>query len=588
MNVTGRTAGRVAMLVALFAMLVGCVSLPDHSSVQSSQRVGTQASSSKIYYHPPGPHHGAPRPDIVDGYLAAMLAFPSDPALVRQFLTPAAAKAWQPTGRLQVYKKQRIDAAGKDVRLRARILGSLDVRGFWLSEARSSAAMDVRVTMTMIDGQWRIANPLQGTLIDTDTFSRYYRQYSLYYYDPSSTVLAPAPVYQVLDSPGRTATALVRDLLLGPPASMDGVVQSSAPEGTRLTPNVTVSDSGTAEIALSSNVARLPADKLRNLAGQLALTLRQGIGVNQLRLTAAGHALDVQSLGTTFSVNFFHSYSQNPAASRVLYALSDKGKLYTASSDGSHLVTGPIGEAPINARSVAVNASGFAALVNQGGTKVVVGGVTPAQAGSPHKAWITDGTHLRRPSWDAFGLLWVVDAKEHHATIELARKTGHTVVPAPGLTGRNVSAFAVSGDGMRYAAVIDGTKSQLVVGMIERNANKLTDVSLVGQRPIVNGDFALSNIGGLAWADATTVIVLASNKGSVSQPYEVAIDGSRALPTPGFLPEPPVSVTSGRGVGAPTVIGSAGGSVYVRTPDQNWALLDQKDKTKLFAPVYPG
>jgi hypothetical protein len=120
-------------------------------------------------------------------------------------------------------------------------------------------------------------------------------------------------------------------------------------------------------------------------------------------------------------------------------------------------------------------------------------------------------------------------------------------VDAPGIAGHNVRAFAVSRDGMRFAAVLGhGDQSQLVIAMIKRSVDpkRLTPVSLVGIRDITNSDFPLSNIRGLAWVNPTTIVVLAQDSSSEAQPYEVAVDGSHVQPTSGFLPIGPVSVAS--------------------------------------------
>jgi Lipoprotein LpqB beta-propeller domain len=580
--------GRLCLVAVAGVLLAGCVSLPDSSAVKSGRGAGVDKQGSLIKYSPPGPEAGAPRQAIIEGYLAAMLAFPSDPVLVRQFMSPSAAKAWHPDERLQVYEEPSIAQVGAGLYLTARILGSVDTRGSWSSTTGPEAAMNLRVSMIKVDDQLRIDNPVPGTLMDADHFSRYYHQYSLYFFDPTYTLLTPDPVYLQLGTPSTTSTSLVRDLLLGPTSDMAGVVQSAAPVPTRLSPSVSVSSSGYADVPLSSNVGSLQPGQIRSLAAQLAWTLRQEhVGVNHIRIKVNGRALTVQGLGSVFSVENFHDPTITPA-SRTLYALSDKGHLFTVSSGRADPVTGPIGATEIKARSMAINASAtFAALVNEDGMTVVAGGLTQAQSDSPAKIWFRSGSDLLRPSWDASGLLWLVDLRGRQAVLEVATKSVSRVVDAPGIAGEDVRAFALSRDGMRFAAVLgEGNQSHLVVAMIKRNAKHLTDVSLVGRRFVVNSDFPLSNINGLAWVNPTTVVVLAQDRSSEAQPYEVSVDGSHVEPTTGFLPIRPVSVASGAGSGAPSVIGSSDGVLYVRTADEQWARLTATQK--LSGPAYPG
>lgn len=575
--------------VATGALVAGCVSLPDHSSVSSGRGAGLPRQQSAIRNSPPGPVPGASRAEVVDGYLAAMLAYPRRPDLVREFMTPRAAFGWRPNGRLQVYESESVVPKKAGVELNANILGSLDARGSWTSATHANAAVSTMLALTKVEGEWRIANPPDGGLIDTDTFTRYYKGYSLYFFDSKFAVLGPDPVYLALRSTSATATDLVRNLLLGPTISMAGVVSTAVPTHTTLDPGVTVSKLGVADVRLSRNVAALSPAILHFLAGQIAWTLRQVPGVLEIRLTAGGRVLSVQGLGTVFRVESFRSYGPpNTPASRTLFAVSKTGLLYTISDEGAVRVTGPVGSAVGEARSVAVDSSGeHAALVSSSGTSVFEGSLTETQSDTPPKLWLKGATNLLPPSWDAAGLLWTVDLTKAGAVLRVTTGSGSKIIEAPGFSGQQITAFAVSGDGMRLAAVLgSGERSRLIVAMIKRDPRSLTNVSLVDPLFIENSDFPLSNLAGIAWVNSTTVAVLAHDQSSVAQPYLVAVDGSRVVPVPGFLPKAPVSIASGPGARKPMVVGAADGSIYIRTTEQQWSPL--APKTPLFSPAYPG
>jgi hypothetical protein len=333
----------------------------------------------------------------------------------------------------------------------------------------------------------------------------------------------------------------------------------------------------------------LKSGQFLSLAEQLSWTLRQErVGVNSLSIVVDGRARPVQGHGSVFSVASFHDPSEGPS-SHTLYALGAKGRLFSVPpSSPAVAVTGPISTADIDARSVAVDPSGdFAALVSGDGTRVVVGGVTPAQSDSPTKTWFKGGSNLLRPSWDASGLLWLVDGNNRHAIVRVATSTQSKVVDAPGLTGEDIRAFALSRDGVRFAAVIGrGKHSQLVVAMIKRVTRSQTEVSLVGLTTIVNADFPLSDINGLAWVDATNVVVLARDQSSESQPYVVAVDGSRIEPLAGLMPASLVSVAVGAGSEASTVLGDDKGALFYQKTEGQWAKVTSTLRLK--APVYPG
>ncbi len=595
MRPASRGVCRLAVALVLGVLLSGCVNLPDSSPVQRGRGIGVDRSPSLVLNHPPGPRPGADKTEIVDHYVQAMLAFPQAPDLVRRFFTPDAASSWVPGQQLRVYENPSVaEGHAGTVTLSARVLGVLDDRGSWASASSSADALDVALELKKVNGQWRISNPPQGTLIDTDFFARYYHQYSLYYFDPSHTLLTPDVVYLLLGNSGETANSLVHNLLLGPTAAMGGVVHGEVPRGTSLTGPVTVSDGGLAEVPLTGQVVSLPPARLRYLAAQLAWTLRQErLGVNHVQMTAAGSVVAVPGLGESFSVDAFQGYDPTVfAAKRTLYALSSRGRLVSVSPDGAFAVAGALGAVKAPARSAAVNPSGsLGALVTDDGRSVVVGDIVDGQDAVANGVWFKGGHELIKPSWDVHDVLWLVDRAPGGARVIVVARVGsrivEKVVDAPGITGADVRAFAMSRDGMRAAIIIGtGASSRLFIASVHRSASTRTEVSLTNVRDVADADFPLVGLSAVAWYTPTTVIVLARDEGSDPQPYQVAIDGSRVQPTTGFLPVRPAYLAAGSDPDVPPVIGSSNGRLYSRTPDQQWPLLTTRQR--LFAPVYVG
>lgn len=586
--------GRLLMGALLVAVLAGCVSLPDSSSVQRGREVGVQRSSGQVINHPPGPQPGADKTSIVEHYMQAMLSFPLAPAVVREFLTPGAARAWVPSELLRVYQEPVVHGGpAGTVTLEAEVLGSLDTRGSWVSSTSSADGLGVALRLVKVAGEWRIANPPAGTLLDTDFFERYYHQYSLYFFDPSHTILTPDPVYLLLGDAGQTSNALVHNLLLGPTDAMGGVVSGEVPDGTRLESPVTVSPSGLAEVPLSEQVTTMSSAGLRFFAAQLAWTLRQErLGVNHVRMTAGGVVVPVPGLGDSFAVDAFQGFDPTIfAAKRTLYALTDKGRLVSVSPDGGVAPAGAIGELTHRAVSAAVNPSGaLGALVTNAGTKLFVGNVVDDDEAAAPSKWF-EGESLLKPAWDVHDLLWVVDRTSAGARVHVLANVGGTVVArdveAPGITSADVQALALSRDGMRAAVIIGtGSDSRLVVASVRRSALSPSSVSLANVRDVVDTNFTLDGLTAVAWYTPTTLIVVGQDDGSDPQPYQIAIDGSRVQPTTGFLPVRPEYLAAGSNTDAPPVIGSKEGDLFRRTPDQQWPAL--RAPRALFAPTYVG
>jgi hypothetical protein len=314
-------------------------------------------------------------------------------------------------------------------------------------------------------------------------------------------------------------------------------------------------------------------------------TLRQLPEVQTISLTVDGNPLDVPGVTVrgAFGVDEFAGYDPSFAARLGLYALAPQG-LVTVSQDTVTLVDGPVATAAKSAQYAAVDPSASLAAVVRGGT-VLVGG-TDAAADAP-ATWFTSGGSVLRPSWDVHQVLWLVDERSSGAVVYAVTADGAHRVRAPGIDGRDVQAFAVSRDGVRLAAIVRGaSRSRLVVSVIDRDATHPTAVRLSQAMPVNSPGFAATQLNDLAWASPTTLLVLASEKGADLQPFEVSIDGSKALAVGGFLPIRPVSVAAGPNVDAPVVIGGRESEVYVQTPELQWVPFG--GSTPLRAPVYPG
>jgi hypothetical protein len=515
-----------AALIACTA--AACVSIPDSGPVGQADEVGVEDQSQQITNVVLGPSEGADPIDVVQGFYAAMLAYPQTSDKARLFLTPAAAEKWDPEASLFVY--DAVDFVSLDqqqVSVATTITGSLDGRGRW-SSAADPAAFDPSgdfeavpggaleqetLRLRQVDGEWRIVNPQPGTYVDSDFFARFYDPYSLYFFDPSRTILTPDPVYLAVGD--TTATALVKDLLLGPTTDLKGAVSNAAPPDTQLDVAVSISQSGVAEVPLSPDVLKLSAEDRQLFAAQLAWTLRQVDGLEQISMSVDGSELAIENVESPFDAESFAGY--DPAGlsgERRLFALSDEG-LVTVSGGDVSPVSGPIGDVT-GGRSFAVQTSGqLAAIVDSGGTSITVGAV-PSQADAGRVDWFTGGEHLLRPSWDAQQVLWVVDATAQGANIyAVTGDRARLIEQAPGLAGRSILAFAVSRDGVRMAAIVDeGGRHQLVIATINRDdTTDPTKAELERVRVVASATARLTDLQDLAWVSPTSIAVLGHEPG---------------------------------------------------------------------------
>ena len=572
-----------ALLVVLAA---GCVSIPDSSSVQPGRAVGAQNERPLSTNVPEKPRPGAGRKEIAAGYLNAMLAYPPNPDIVRSFLTPEAAADWNPSDASVVYTatdRPELSETADRVIFRAQTLGSLDRRGSWRTARARDSLLTAGLRMDRTNGEWRLTNPLPGTYVDSDYFATYYADFSLYFFDAGRGVLTPDPVFLLLGD--TVATALVTGLLRGPTAELAGVVTSAVPETTRVDLSVSVSESGVAEVPLTGEVLELSADDRLLFAAQLTWTLRALEDIRSIVVTVDGTRVNLGA-GTSMSVEEFPGFDPAGwAAKRSLYALSRRG-LVAVTDEETVLAPPSVRAASRTARSVAVDPSGsLAATVSADGRSVRVSSLTPADPSS--SVWFPSGSNLLRPSWDTHRVLWLVDDTRRGARLYIATADRVDALDAPGLTGRHVSSYAVSRDGVRLAAVVGrGTSARLVISVIDRDPADGTRLGLRPAREVVSPRPTPTALRSIAWASPTSVAGLARDEGGELSPFEYAVDGSTVTPVVGFLPTRPVRLAAAPNSTTFLAIGDDRGGVYVRTADAQWTRVG--GDARLRAPVYPG
>jgi hypothetical protein len=572
------------VLVACWLVpLAACVQIPESSPVREGREVGVGQQPPLISNVPEGPATGATPEDIVAGYLAAMLAYPRADSVVREFLSPTAADEWSPEDALVVYEDQELSARDSIVYVRGTALGTLDDRGVWTSTRPGERAIEQKLRLVRVDGEWRIANPPPGSYVDRDYFRRYYDPFSLFFYDPAKQVLVPDPVYLLVGD--TVATALVRELTQGPTDRLAGVVTSAVPPATQVNVSVSTGPSGVTEVPLSEQVLDLSGDDRLMLAAQLAWTLSPLPDIDELAITVAGNRLELPGISGPFSIDQFSSYDPaGLAASAQPFALR-RGRLVSLDDQIAAPVAGPIGNTDTQARSAGVDPTAtLGALVSADGRRVLVGGVLSGTQGVA--TWYDGGTDLLPPSWDLHKLLWLVDRTSRGAVLSVLDGRDRRVLSAPGITGRQVHGFALSRDGVRLAALVgEGRQQQIVVATIRRHPDRPMQLQVGPARPVLNADYSLTELTDVAWSSPVDLAVLGTDPTSGRQVYEVAVDGSVFVPVTGFLPARPVSVAGGPNADAPLVIGGADGRLYFQTPDLEWVPVGAG---QLYQPLYPG
>ena len=523
-----RTRIATALGLLLGALLTtACGLLPESGPVHRQNAPQDVTGADQTYFYPPGPGPGAGRIEIAKGFLVAMEANPLNTAAARAYLSDHAAETWKPSGGTIVYDTAAVTRSGDEATVRLTGAHRIDAAGVW----KRGPARRITLHLRMIreHGQWRIDDPLSALIVDTAFFQARFSPYQLYFFDRGNRVLVPQTVYA--PDGDLTASTLVRGLLAGPEPRLSTIAHSAFPAGAMLDPSVVVTDRGVAEVPLSDDILNLSPNE-RNLAlVELAWTLQQVPGVGRVRITVGGSPLALGDGRTDFTRADGDEFAPTGLSStRELVAIR-ADRVVTVSGRETSPVAGAFGKRGLLLRSLALDRSGRRIVaVSQNGSVVFAGDAVDGAAARR----IFTGTDLLRPRIDLFGTVWLIERTPRGAVVHALVDGRDRVVTLPGISGKDVSAFAVSPDGTRFAAgITDGVRPKVVVDVVLRSASS---APIRGTAPVslpvssYDPSHELGRVVDLGWRTPTALAVLTRPQDGISRVVYVIEDGSPGDP----------------------------------------------------------
>lgn len=514
----------IGLLCAL--MLVGCAQLPESGSVHRESGAARDTTVEAPYFAPPGPMREGSVTSIATGFLLAMQANPLSTSVAREFLSRQAGTTWKPNRGTITYEGYTVQPTAGGAVLHLTDTRRLDARGGWLG-GELGTTQDLDLRMTKESGQWRIENPPDALVVPVSYFESNFQRFNLWFYDQTDQVLLPDPVF--IPRGEQSATNLVRGLLAGPPGTLRDIMHSAFPDGSMLSDlSVVVTESGVAEVPVSDQVLDLSPAELRQAVLQLAWTLRQVPGIQALRLSADGSPVPLPDGRNEIRVS--EGSELDPAASGPtprLVGLRDQRLVDLSVAQQPPI--GPLSQGGFALRAVATSSERrTVAAVADNGRELFVAPITGTDASSVVR--VLSGADLLRPSYDVNGNLWVVDRAGGRARVWAQANGRARRVRVPGVTGRDVSACAVSRDGSRIAFVLNRTRRLLVADVLRTSTGAVVGIGATKEiNAVAGGDEALLDVG---WRDAGTLAVLTRTSTVTSRVVLIAADGS---PDPGSV-----------------------------------------------------
>lgn len=520
-------ATAVALVLAALLVTAGCTTLPESGMVHRTAADQPDRPQDAPYFSPPGPVQDAKPAAIVAGFLVAMRANPLSTSVARSFLSQHARGAWKPNRATIVYQASIVQPTTTGARVRLADPLRLDARG-GLRRTRPGQSETLHLRLVSEQGQWRIDNPVNALVVPSSFFDASFARFDLFFYDQTGRVLLPDPVF--LPRGDQTATNLVRGLLAGPGPAIASVSRSALPVRTNLDLSVVVTESGVAEVPLSRELLQATPEELSRAVDQLARTLRQVPGILRVRMTVAGAPVPLPDGRIDVPVSAGDPYDAAGPASLRLWGLRSGRVSDLSSSATAPTMPGPLGLPGYSLRSLAVSESPrrVAGVSSDGSTLFEAGAVSNTRERAAFRA--VTGTDLLRPGYDLFGDLWVVDRRPTGSRVLVVRGTDVREVRIPGVTGQDVTAFAIARDGSRLAVAYaaGGPRLVRVVDILRTDDGT---VSGAGDSTAVSP--AAEDAGrvvDLGWRDPGTLALLSRPTPETSQVSYVSSDGSPVSP----------------------------------------------------------
>jgi hypothetical protein len=475
-----RGVAPVAFVVALLALLAGCISEPSGGPVISysmTQGPGGQSQPlPQIIAQPPAA--GWSPKQIVTGFLAASASFAGGQRIAREYLTTKENRAWTPNWSAVVYSSgPKVNQAAftgtgsgrvATVTVGGSVQAFLSGTGGYVAPSASATgeAPGGRPTFRLqkVGDQWRISNAPPYLVLTSYSFQYDYQLRNLYFFDPTNSYLVPDPVYVPLQA---TTASLMDGLvydLIHPPGDWlsRGATSTSFPGKTTVIGDVTLTG-GTAAVNLGGTISKSANDTnlMQQVSAQLLWTLigsgGSGPAVQSVELSVNGKPQYPRGSDLNPVQQLRQSkYAPASGASKKFYYVDSAGDLLSRASS----VSKPVKVAHIGTGFTQIAVSPdkqYVAALKKNGL------LFTGRLGAPLVRRAGDGyTSL---SWDPADDLWATTGDQivmisgaASPSQQAGKPVAVSVVNSDGTT-QNVGPFTglrVAPDGVRVAIIVGG------------------------------------------------------------------------------------------------------------------------------------
>ncbi|GAA3072143.1 MULTISPECIES: LpqB family beta-propeller domain-containing protein [Actinomycetes] len=462
-----RLAALIAALAGAALVASGCTPMvPTDGPVGTSELdVGGDPAYS---IQAASPVEGMDPEEIVLGFINAGVEPTNQYEVAREYMTDEAGARWSSGARTLVYSGDpNVLSMGDDsYSVQMEVESAVDETGI-LTQFPEGQTQTEEFELEQVDGEWRIADAPEGTMVTSGSFPTVYESHTLYFYDPQQRYAVP-DIRWFRSSRTGVPTEIVSALLDGPATYLEPAVTSAFSDGTELQrPTVPVED-GTA-------VVDLDAEHLRGATAQERLLMKHQLEMVLLDLPTV-REVEIISGQTEYEMpeqpTDTLDIERDPSVSNTQVGVLDDTLVRV-----QDLQTLSIGSLPdiseLEPQKPAVPAQAeeiFAFLDGEGERLYHL---------RPHRDpdLVLTGENLTRPSMDNFGWTWTTSRDDdgshvHVAAYDETLSQSTLEVSADWLEALDVEALRVSQDGARAVVVADdGGESGLYLAGVVRDSS---------------------------------------------------------------------------------------------------------------------
>ena len=384
-----RSAAVLAFVIT-GALLAGCGGIPTGGSPEAGELVDDEVEI-EIGFAPQGPRDGATQEEIVQDFIRAATNPQGRYSVAKQFLTEQFRDEWNPDEIVLVRSSAGASTKVSDTEIEYEFTTSavVDADGRY---KESSGSSTLEYELVQVGEEWRINLAPPGIVLSDGQLDDVFRQYALFYFDPSYKYLVPDVRW--FSNQSTVASNVVGSLLRGQSGWLgNGVLVSAFPSGTALGPDQVTISSGVASVDLTEEVRAASNTDRDRMRQQLLASLSSLANVSSVVITVDGTPISVPDVGSGSAIS-------SPEVEALPLVRVDDTFGFTSN--------GEVTTIPGISQSV-IEVAGKAATLARGGKRAAVlgnGGVYVVGSGDIEPLRVDRRPGLVPPSIDNSGYIW--------------------------------------------------------------------------------------------------------------------------------------------------------------------------------------